>query len=70
MFRGHAWEVNLAIALSYSILMGALLLIPTDIMPATIRLGHFVEVALSNFIFGWLVGAILQLPGKARPEPV
>ncbi|NLJ85692.1 MAG: hypothetical protein GX322_04575 [Firmicutes bacterium] len=64
MFQGRAWEVNLAIALSYSILMGALLLIPTDIMPTAIRWGHFVEVSLSNFIFGWLVGAILQQPGK------
>lgn len=69
-FKGHAWEINLAIALSYSILMGALLLIPTDIMPAVIRRGHFIEVTLSNFVFGWLVGAILQKPSKAKLEPV
>lgn len=70
MFEGSAWEVNLAIAASYAILMGALLLIPTDIMPTTIRLGHFVEVTLSNFVFGWLVGSILQKPSKVRLEPV
>lgn len=68
MFRGRPWETNLAIALSFSIIMGTLLLIPTSIMPTSIRLGHFVEVTLSNFVFGWLVGAILQQPSKARLE--
>ncbi|NLJ24458.1 MAG: hypothetical protein GX354_03395 [Firmicutes bacterium] len=67
MFKGRPWEINLAIALSFSIIMGTLLLIPTSIMPTSIRLGHFAEVTLSNFIFGWLVGAILQQPSKARP---
>jgi hypothetical protein len=33
-------------------LMGSLLLVPTEIMPDTIRMAHFVEVSSSNFLFG------------------
>lgn len=44
------------VALLFSILMGFLLLLPNPYMPEVIRLSHFVEVALSNFLFGWIAG--------------
>ncbi len=68
MMKGSRWEAGLAVALLFSVLMGALLLIPQDIMPDAIRMAHFVEVTLSNFLFGWVVVLILtyQRPIKKR----
>ena len=68
MMKGPRWEAGLAVALLFSVLMGALLLIPQDIMPDSIRMAHFVEVTLSNFLFGWIVVFILnyQRPLKGQ----
>lgn len=55
MMKGPWWEAGLAVALLFSVLMGALLLIPTEIMPDKIRMAHFFEVTSSNFLFGWIV---------------
>jgi hypothetical protein len=60
MMKGPWWEAGLAVALIFSVLMGALLLIPQDIMPDAIRMAHFVEVTLSNFLFGWIVVFVLN----------
>ena len=72
MMKGPRWEAGLAVALLFSALMGALLLIPQDIMPDKIRLAHFAEVALSNFLFGWIVVFVLnyQRPLKGRSHPL
>lgn len=59
MMKGHWWEAGLAVALLFSVLMGSLLLVPTEFMPQRIRLAHFVEILSSNFLFGWLVVWIL-----------
>lgn len=58
--KGDWWEAGLAVSLLFSVLMGGLLLIPTDIMPDRIRLAHFVEVSTSNFLFGWLAVWLLS----------
>lgn len=55
MMKGRWWEAGLAVSLLFSVLMGSLLLIPTEIMPDKIRLAHLVEVSSSNFLFGWIV---------------
>ena len=60
MMKGPWWESGLAVALMFSVLMGALLLIPQDIMPDAIRMAHFVEATLSNFLFGWIVVFVLN----------
>ncbi len=60
MMKGPWWEAGLAVALMFSVLMGALLLIPQNIMPDAIRVAHFVEVTLSNFLFGWIVVFVLN----------
>lgn len=68
MMEGRRWEAGLAVALSYSIFMGTLLLIPTEVMPAKIRMAHFVEVVSSNFLFGWIVVWLLRRPGKIERQ--
>ncbi|HUU29165.1 MAG TPA: hypothetical protein VM123_15265 [archaeon] len=60
MMKGAWWETGLAVALLFSILMGTLLLAPNEFMPARIRMAHFVEVTLSNFLFGWIVVWVLR----------
>lgn len=58
--------------LSQAVLVGLLfaflgaivpLIVPNDNMPQYIRIAHGFEVGISNFIFGWLTGRILQPPG-------
>jgi len=61
MMKGHWWEDGLAVALLFSVLMSANLLIPNPFMPETIRLAHFVEVSSSNFLFGWIVVWLLHI---------
>lgn len=58
--KGDWWEAGLAVALLFSVLMGFLLLIPTEIMPDAIRRAHFIEVTASNFLFGWIVVWLLN----------
>jgi hypothetical protein len=65
MTRGGWPATALAIALLFSVLMNAQLLLPNPYMPATVRMVHLVETASSNFLFGWLVGWLLT----SRREP-
>jgi hypothetical protein len=60
MMRGSTWQKGLAVALLFSIIMGALLLTPSTVMPERIRLSHLVEVSTSNFVFGWIVVLLLN----------
>ncbi|HII68042.1 MAG TPA: hypothetical protein HA302_08610, partial [Thermococcaceae archaeon] len=53
-------KARLTVALLYSVLMAGLLLLPNPYMPDVIRRAHFVEVLLSNFLFGWFVVTILH----------
>ncbi len=69
MMKGPRWEAGLAVALLFSVLMGALLLIPQDIMPDAIRMAHFAEVTLSNFLYGWVVVFILNYR-RALKKPI
>ena len=61
MMKGRWWEAGLAVALLFSVLMSANLLIPNPFMPETIRMAHFVEVSSSNFLFGWIVVWLLHI---------
>lgn len=60
MMKGRWWEAGLAVALLFSMLMAASLLIPTEFMPEAIRMAHFWEVSSSNFLFGWMVAWLLN----------
>jgi len=59
MHKGRPWEVALAIAL-LSAVWSSQLLLPNPLMPEPVAKAHLVETALSNLIFGWLVGWLLS----------
>jgi hypothetical protein len=60
MTKGAWWEAGLAVSLLFGLLMSALLITPNDLMPPAIRFGHFFELLSSNFVFGWIVVALLH----------
>ncbi|MEW6230860.1 MAG: hypothetical protein AB1566_00935 [Chloroflexota bacterium] len=60
MMKGGWWEAGLAVGLLFAALMNAQLLLPNPYMPEAVRMAHLVETASSNFIFGWLVGWLLN----------
>ena len=55
MMKGDWWEAGLAVALLFSVLMSAQLLLAWEFMPERIRMAHFVELSSSGFLFGWIV---------------
>jgi hypothetical protein len=57
--KGRWPETALSIALLFSVVMNALLLLPNPYMPEPVRMAHLVETASSNFIFGILIGWLL-----------
>jgi hypothetical protein len=59
MTTGAWWTTALGVALLFSIVMTAPLLLPNPYMPRDVRLTHLVETASSNFIFGWVLVAVL-----------
>jgi len=59
MMRGHWWEAGLAVALLFSVLMGANLLRPAG-LPVGLQVAHLVEVFGENFVFGWIVVWLLH----------
>ncbi len=60
MTKGNWWEAGLAVALLFA-MTSSQLLIPNPLMPAEVRMAHLVETVTSNFLFGWLVVAVLVL---------
>ncbi len=63
MMKGRWWEAGLGVALLFA-MTSAQLLIPNPLMPAEVRMAHLVETVTSNFLFGWLVVAILVARSK------
>jgi len=59
MLKGGWLEASLTLALLFSVLMNAQLLLPNPYMPETVRMSHLVETASSNFIFGMVIGWLL-----------
>lgn len=69
--RGSALFRSLMVGIALACLCTIVLLMPNPVMPWPVRQVHFVEVFVSNFLFGWAAGAIL-LAGKrkqAMPQP-
>ena len=53
-------KAALLTGLTFSLLMGAMLIAPNPIIDSDrLRWSHFVEVSTSNFLFGWLAVRIL-----------
>ena len=58
MMRGRWWETGLAVALLFSVLMGANLLRPAG-LPVGLQVAHL-EVFGENLLFGWIVVWLLH----------
>lgn len=56
MLKGQWLETALVLALIFSVVMNAQLLLPNPYMPQAVRMAHLMETASSNFIFGFLIG--------------
>ena len=65
MLKGQWPETALSIALLFSVVMNAQLLLPNPYMPEPVRMAHLVETASSNFIFGAFIGWLLT-PREAK----
>ena len=59
MMKGPWQETALAIGLLFAVVMTSQLLLPNPYMPEAVRTAHLMEIAPSNFIFGWLIGWLL-----------
>ena len=53
IMKGAWWEAGLAAALLFAVPSFGLLL-PNDMMPEAVRMGHFVETLPYQFLFGWI----------------
>jgi hypothetical protein len=53
--QGNVWEVGLVVALFFSLVMNATLIVPNPLMPMSVAISHFIETASSNFILGLIV---------------
>jgi hypothetical protein len=67
-FQGRRFELSLLIGCAYSV-WTVMLLAPNAYMPESIRMSHLFETAVSDFLFGCLVGVTLASgpsDGRAR----
>jgi len=55
MMKGRAWEAAVALGLLFSLVMNSAHFMPNPYMPPAVRLGHFIETASSNFIWGMFI---------------
>ncbi len=57
----HNWRLALLVGLFYSLPMSIGLIMPNELMPdASARFSHFIEITLSNFLFGMVVVWLFQ----------
>lgn len=57
---GSTVEKALAVGTLFAVVMNAGLLLPNPYMPFEVRMAHLVETASSNFLFGALLGGMLE----------
>ena len=66
--RAVDWERMVIVGLSLSVGLSTLLLVPNPYMPNLVRLGHFPELLLENFIFGVLLVRFFRSSFEAHPK--
>jgi hypothetical protein len=66
--KGKRIEKIISISLMLAILPTILLLFPNPYMPSGVRLTHFVEVFLSNGLFGLILGYVLTMKNKTSAQ--
>ncbi len=64
LMKGNWWEAGLTVALLLSVLMSTPMLIPTNFMPDSVRMSHFVELFTENFVLGWIIVGLLRHPHR------
>jgi hypothetical protein len=62
------WKRALAFGFMFSMLTAANLLIPTSIMPDTVRMSHFIEVAVPAVLFGILFAWLMNRQHRSVRE--
>jgi hypothetical protein len=67
-FRGRRLELPFLVGCLFAV-WSAMLLTPNPFMPDSVRLTHLEETLPSNFLFGWLVGALLGGGFSFRAAP-
>ncbi len=60
MLRRKPWEIGLAVALLFSVVGSALLILPNPLMGEAVARVHLVETLVGNFVFGWFTGWLLS----------
>jgi len=60
MMKGHWQETAIAVGLLFAVLMNSQLLLPTSLMPESVRMTHLLETASSNFILGYFIVWLLH----------
>jgi hypothetical protein len=58
-WKGRPWEAALAVALLFALIENGQHLIPNPLMPASVRLSHFIETSSSNFLLGLATVSVL-----------
>jgi hypothetical protein len=61
-------ERMVIVGLSLSVGLSTLLLVPNPYMPDSVRLGHFFELLLENFLFGVLLVRLFRSSFDSRPR--
>ena len=71
MHKGKAWEVVLAVGLSFTVLMNAALLFPNPFMPPFVAHAHTIELVSSNFLYGILLSVVMTWkPNKNQTQSI
>jgi MFS family permease len=69
MLKGGKYEKGIIIGLLLALIMNSQHIIPNPYMPREISTYHFIETAVSNFIWGFLIAVVLAYkPGKEVKE--
>ena len=68
MHKGKAWEVILAVGLSFAVLMNAALLFPNPFMPPFVAHAHTIELVSSNFLYGILLSVLMMWKPDRRQK--
>jgi hypothetical protein len=58
--NAKAWERFILVGLILSVGLATPLLVPNEFMPPVVRLGHFGELLLENFLFGLIVALFFR----------
>jgi hypothetical protein len=65
MMKGAWWEAGLATSIVFAVPI-LYLLLPNDMMPETVRMGHLIETLPYQFLFGWIAAWLFCRLGAGK----